>query len=679
MSTLYPHLFSPLQLGTVQIKNRLVMGSMHTGLEDDNQGLEKLTRFYEERALGGVGLIVTGGFAPNRTGWLVPFSGKLTSTSEVQHHRHMTERVHAAGAKVLLQILHAGRYSYHPLAVAPSDLKSPISKFKPWAMSERRILSTIEDFSRCAELAEKAGYDGVEIMGSEGYLINQFVAPKTNLRKDQWGGSFENRIRFPLQIVRELRKRVSGKFIIMFRISMVDLVENGSTIEETLRFAQQLEKAGVTVFNTGIGWHEARVPTIATSVPRGAFAWVARKLKESVRIPVVAVNRINTPELAERLLAEGYCDLVSMARPLLADAEFANKAFGNRAAEINTCIGCNQGCLDLIFQNQRATCLVNPMACYETEMVLQKTSAPKRIAVVGAGPAGLAAAITAAKRGHQVVLFEASSEIGGQFNLAKRIPGKEEFFETLRYFKTQIEICKIELRLNSRVSAADLSAGFEEVMVATGVTPRELKFPGFDRPQVVSYLDVLTGRVRVGDRVAIIGAGGIGFDVAEFLLVSEFRSVSPEPGDGVISHFLERWGVSQDPKIRGSLQPKKIAPPTRKIYLMQRKAGKLGAGLGKTTGWIHRTELADAGVEMLSQVAYQSFDEKGLHILEKGVSRVLEVDHVVICAGQEPRNQLATELKAIRQNVHVIGGAFEALELDAKKAILQGTKVALQI
>jgi 2,4-dienoyl-CoA reductase (NADPH2) len=686
MSTPYPNLFSPLNLGSVQLKNRLIMGSMHTGLEEEAKSLEKLTSFYEERARGGVSLIVTGGFAPNRTGWLVPFSGKLTNEREAHRHKLMTDRIHSAGARVLLQILHAGRYSYHPFAVAPSGLKSPISKFKPWAMSERRIKSTIEDFVSCSKHAQMAGYDGVEIMGSEGYLLNQFLAPKTNHRKDRWGGTLENRMRLPVEIVRRIREETGWDFIIMFRLSMVDLVDNGSTMEDTLRVAKELENAGVTVFNTGIGWHEARVPTIASSVPRGAFAWVARRLKETVKIPVVAVNRINTPEVAESLLIAGYCDLVSMARPLLADAEFANKAFENRASEINTCIGCNQGCLDLIFQNQRATCLVNPFACYETEMVLQKAVTLKRVAVVGAGPAGLAAAVTAARRGHQVVLFEAGSEIGGQFNLAKKIPGKSEFYETLRYFQKQIEIFKIDLRLGTRARAQDLLSEFDEVVIATGVTPRSLVLPGFEDSRVVSYIDVLAGKVAVGSRVAIIGAGGIGFDVAEFLIGPRTQSysdakleVNSEINESAISNFLQRWGVSHDANLPGALQAKRIEKSERKIYLMQRKFGKLGAGLGKTTGWIHRLELADAGVEMLSGVTYQRFDQQGLHIVLKETPRLLEVDHVVICAGQEPESSLFAELKEMGTNVHVVGGALEALELDAKKAILQGTQLALRI
>jgi 2,4-dienoyl-CoA reductase (NADPH2) len=672
MNKFYPNLFSNFKLGNLNLTNRIVMGSMHTGLEEESSSFEKLTRFYEERAAGGVGLIITGGFAPNRIGWLVPFSGKLTNDREVKRHRKMTDRVHSAGSKILLQILHAGRYSYHPFAVAPSSIKSPISKFKPWEMSENRIQSTLNDFVRCAQLARDAGYDGVEIMGSEGYLLNQFLAEKSNRRSDQWGGNFENRCRFPLEIVKRIRNKMGPDFVLMFRISMLDLVEKGSTIEETLSLAKKLELAGVTVFNTGIGWHEARVPTIATAVPRATFAWVTQKLKAHIQIPVVAVNRINTPDVAEKLLTDGCCDLVSMARPLLADAQFVNKAFRGAADEINTCIGCNQGCLDLIFQQKRATCLVNPRACYETEMPVKKVLGKKQIAVIGAGPAGLAFAVTAADRGHEVTIFDQAHEIGGQFNFAKIIPGKSEFYETLRYYQKQIELLKINLILGRPVSSADMELKkFDEIIVATGVRPRAIQIPGYDRPEVVSYTDVLSGKVKVGKRVGIIGAGGIGFDVAQFL--------SHESGETSVEDFLSHWGVSRDEKIRGSLVEKETTKSNRQIFLMQRKEGKLGAGLGKTTGWIHRAELLDSGVEMLSGVNYLKIDDQGLHLTQWEKEKVLKVDHIVICAGQEPENNLANELVSLNHNVHIIGGAFAASELDAKKAILQGTKLGLEI
>jgi 2,4-dienoyl-CoA reductase (NADPH2) len=560
-------------------------------------------------------------------------------------------------------------------------------------MSERKILSTIQDFVNCAALAQESGYDGVEIMGSEGYLLNQFLAEKTNKRRDKWGGNFENRSRFVLEIVRQTRERVGADFVIMYRISMLDLVENGSTIEETLKLAQKLEKLGVTVFNTGIGWHESRVPTIATSVPRASFAWVTQKLKSHVNIPVVAVNRINTPEVAEKLLNEGFCDMVSMARPFLADAQFVEKVARGGAAEVNTCIGCNQGCLDLVFQNKRATCLVNARACYETEMPVTATSLKKNIAVVGAGPAGLAFAVTAAERGHAVTLFDADKEIGGQFNYAKKIPGKAEFYETLRYFSKKIELLGVKLELGQRMTAENLVAKkFDEIIVATGVRPREVKVQGFESPKVISYVDVLSGKVEVGPRVAIIGAGGIGFDVAMYL--------THEKHERSVEEFLSRWGVSKDLKKPGAVQTRaevrarskaqenstEKSPevrsekkPTRQIFLMQRKVGKLGATLGKTTGWIHRTELADAGVEFLNGVSYVKFDEQGLHITLREKPNVLDVDHVVICAGQEVENKLGIELLALGQKSHIIGGAFEAAELDAKKAILQGTKLALEI
>jgi 2,4-dienoyl-CoA reductase (NADPH2) len=673
MSSQYPHIFTPLQVGSHTLKNRVIMGSMHTGLEEQRGSLDRLARFYEERARGGVSLIVTGGFAPNRRGWLVPFSGKLTNLWEVRKHSHLTERVHSAGAKILLQILHAGRYSYHPLAVSPSGIKSPISKFKPQKMSAHLVRSTIQDFASCAALAQKAGYDGVEIMGSEGYLINQFLAPKTNQRTDEWGGSVANRMRFALEIVKQTRKKVGSDFILMFRISLLDLVEKGSTLEEALQLAKALEEAGVSILNTGIGWHEARIPTIATSVPRANFTWVTAELKKHVKVPVVAVNRLNTPEIAEQVLKEGQADLISMARPLLADPELVNKAKRSAADEINTCIACNQGCLDLIFQNQRATCLVNPRACYELDFEMKPSAFNKKIAVVGAGPAGLSFAVTAAQRGHKVILFESGTEIGGQFNLAKKIPGKEEFQETLRYFKRQLELHKVELRLGVKATADILkNEKLDHVVVAAGVKPRTLDLPGFKSDKVISYLDLLSGRKQAGKRVAVIGAGGIGFDVSVFLLHQKQETLTP-------SQFRERWGVTQDATAIGGLSAKKIESPSREIYLLQRKSGKLGAGLGKTTGWIHRTELQDHGVRMIGGVTYHQLDNQGLHVSVGEKSEVLEVDTVVVCAGQTPETSLCDELKSQKISFDKIGGVLEASELDAKKAILQGTELGLRI
>lgn len=701
----YPHLFSPISLGNLRLKNRILMGSMHTGLEDSRDGMEKLATFYEERARGAVGLIVTGGFAPNKAGWLLPFSGKLTSKAEMRSHRALVSRVHAAGSPILLQILHAGRYAYHPFCVAPSPIKSPISKFTPWQMSDRTIRSTISDFARCAELAAEAGYDGVEIMASEGYLINEFMASYTNKRNDSWGGSAENRARFALEIVKEMRKRVGASFVVMFRLSLLDLVQGGSTAQEMINLGQGLADAGVTILNTGIGWHESRVPTIATQVPRAAFAWATRRLKDAVSIPVVAANRINTPEIAEELLRDKYADLVSMARPLLADPDFAVKAERGHSELINTCIGCNQGCLDLIFQRQRATCLVNPRACYETELKSLPAIQKKKIAVVGAGPAGLAFAVTAQARGHQVTLFEASNEIGGQFNLAKLIPGKKEFYETIRYYRHQIILSGVRLQLGHNVTSQELMAtgqgqqqtqgavesgvgGFDEVVLATGTRPREVNLPGEDGPALVSYADILSGRVQAKSRVAIIGAGGIGFDVAQFLCEekesnSQKNDFEHTPSIGVSSNshlgFLKRWGVSTDSAVDGSLTAKEILKPVRKIFLLQRKSSKFGQGLGKTTGWIHRIDLNECGVEMLGGVEYLKRDRDGLHIMHKGQNRRLEVDQIVVCAGQKEEDHLATELKAGGIRYHVIGGAAKAKELDARAAILEGTVLAQRI
>ncbi len=670
----YPKLFSPLSVGSLKLENRIVMGSMHTGLEDSGKYFHKLAAFYEERARGGVGLIITGGFSPNRSGWLVPLSGKLSRASEVKNHKILTEKVHQYPTKIFLQILHAGRYAYHPLAVAPSAIKSPISPFKPWTLSEKNIVLTIQDFATCAALAKEAGYDGVEIMGSEGYLINQFLAPKTNQRQDHWGGNFHNRIRFASEIVKQTRLKVGADFSLMFRISLMDLVENGSSPLEAIALAKVLEKDGVNVFNTGIGWHESKVPTIATMVPRAAFVWATKKLKENVGVPVVAANRINTPETAEKILSENSADLISMARPLLADAEFANKAKNSQSDQINTCIACNQGCLDLIFQRKRATCLVNPRACYETELPMHSVSIKKNIAVIGSGPAGLSFAVTAAQRGHKITLYDSQNEIGGQFNLAKKIPGKEEFTETLRYYKKQLELNHVEIILSTRIDPQQLlTMKFDEIVIATGTTPRKISFPGSDTQNVVSYTDVISGKITPGTKVAIIGAGGIGFDTAEFLTHDKNNS----PTD--LNEFLNYWGIDQNFEASGSLKLPNPAKSRRTIYLMQRKVGKFGASLGKTTGWIHRRKLRDAGVEMISQVEYQKLDSDGFHISVGKKERVLEVDQVIICAGQESESELIKSLKSYTKKFHVIGGALKASELDAKQAILDGTTLALKI
>ncbi len=674
MSHHYPQLFESIRIRNTTLKNRFVMGSMHTGLEDSFESLPKLARFYEERALGGVSLIITGGFAPNRRGWLVPLSGKMTNQSEVRAHKELTRRVHDAGAKIALQLLHAGRYSYHPLSAAPSRIKSPITPFTPFALSSRGIESTINDFANAAYLAQQAGYDGVEIMGSEGYLINQFLSPSTNKRTDEWGGSFENRIRFACEVVKETRNKVSNDFILIFRLSLLDLVPGASTTQEMIALGKRLEQLGVDVFNTGIGWHEARVPTIATTVPRAPFSWVTKKLKENVTIPVIAANRINTPEVAQKIIADGEADMVSLARPFLADAQFVNKAGQGEADQINTCIGCNQGCLDHVFRRQRATCLVNPLACHETERVVTATRNAKKIAVVGAGPAGLAFSLVAAQRGHHVVLFDRASEIGGLFNLAKKVPGKEEFYESIRYYKRQIELHRIELRLETQVTA-DLikTEHFDQVVIATGTDPRKVSVPGLQGAHVHSFAEVLEQKVTLGKTVAIVGAGGIGFDVAEFL-IHQGSTLSTDRDD-----YLSHWGVDMSGTVSGALVERKKHAPKRKIILMQRKAGKLGAGLGKTTGWIHRASLQDAGVEMLSQVEYVSFNDGKFEIKVKGKTRILDVDDVVICAGQVSNRSLYEDLVARGMKPQIIGGAKEARELDAKLAILDGTQVALEI
>lgn len=668
-STAYPHLFTPLDLGFTQLRNRVLMGSMHTGLEDRARDFPRLAAYFAERAAGGVGLIVTGGFAPNVVGWLKPFGGKLSWPWEVRPHRQVTRAVHDNGSKICLQLLHAGRYAYHPLSVAPSKLKAPINPFTPRALSARGVERHIADYARSARLAREAGYDGVEVMGSEGYLINEFIAPRTNQRTDRWGGDAAQRMQFAVEIVRRIREACGPDFIIIYRLSLVDLVPDGSNWAEIVQQAQAIEAAGATLINSGIGWHEARIPTIATSVPRGAFAAVTAKLKPHVRVPVIATNRINMPDVAERILAEGAADMVSLARPLLADPQWANKSRAGRPEAINTCIACNQACLDHVFENKTASCLVNPRAVHETELVYRPTTAPRRIAVVGAGPAGLACATVAAERGHAVTLFDAGSEIGGQFNVAKRIPGKEEFHETLRYFRHKLDETGVEVKLDTVADVAVL-AGFNAVVIATGITPRRVDFPGADHPKVVTYLDVLLGRVQVGEQVAIIGAGGIGFDVGEFL-VHEGPSSALDP-----ARWMAEWGVDPSFEGRGALAKPAPEAPARKVWLLQRSPGKPGARLGKTTGWIHRATLKAKGVSMLGGVAYLGVDDSGLRIRVDGQEQLLPVSHVVVCAGQEPRRDLHAALQAAGIHAQLIGGADVAAELDAKRAIDQGSRVA---
>ena len=668
----YPELLKPLDLGFTTLKNRVLMGSMHVGLEEVEHGFERMAAFYAERARGEVGLIVTGGISPNERGRPMPWGAKLTTEEEAEHHRLITAAVHAEGGKIALQILHFGRYAYHPDLVAPSAIQAPITPFAPHALTGEEVEQTIADFVNCAALAQSAGYDGVEVMGSEGYLINEFIAARTNQRDDEWGGSYENRIRLPLEIVRRTREAVGPNFIIIYRLSMLDLVEGGSTAEEVVQLAKAIEAAGATILNTGIGWHEARIPTIATSVPRAAFAWVTKRLKGEVSIPLVATNRINTPEVAEGLLAEGYCDMVSMARPLLADAAFVQKARENRADEINTCIGCNQACLDHTFAGKITSCLVNPRACHETELVIAPTESAKKIAVVGGGPAGLAFAVTAAERGHDVTLIDAASEVGGQFNIARKIPGKEEFGETLRYFRKQLELTGVTVRLNTRAEAETLAdEGFDEIILATGVSPRAPEIEGIDHPKTLSYLDVLRDEVPVGKTVAVIGAGGIGHDVSEYLVE---RHEAPS-----IDRFFRTWGVDPDYRTAGGRTAPQVEPAERQVFLMQRSTGKVGERLGRTTGWIHRAALKMHGVVTASGVAYRRIDDEGLHVTIDGADKTLPVDHVVICAGQEPLRDLQDDLIARGCSVHLIGGADVAAELDAKRAIDQGVRLAAAI
>ena len=673
----YPHLLSPLDLGFTTLRNRVVMGSMHTGLEDRRRRFPALAAFLAERARGGAGLLVTGGFAPNVEGWLAPFGATLATRGAGRAHRQVTGAVHAEGGKIALQILHAGRYGWSPLAVAPSRLRSPISPFTPRALTARGIDRQIRAFVRCAALAREAGYDGVEVMGSEGYLLNQFLAPRTNRRRDAWGGSPAHRQRLPVEIVERIRAAVGRDFILVYRLSVLDLVPDGSSWEETVALARAVERAGATFVNTGIGWHEARVPTIASSVPRAAFAWATARLRGTIGIPVCAANRINSPEVAERLLTEGSADLVSMARPLLADPELVRKAAEGRADEINTCIACNQACLDHVFAGRRASCLVNPRACRETELRLEPTARRKRVAVVGGGPAGLACATALAERGHNVELFEAAAEVGGQLDLARRIPGKEEYRETIRYFRRRLEVTGVRVHLSHRAHAAELVRGaYDEVVLATGVVPRDPRIPGQDHPKVLTYVDALQRRVPVGARVAVIGAGGIGFDVAEFLVQPDGAA---EPD---LAAWRREWGVADPEEARGGLVERRPGPPARRVWLLQRKATKPGAGLGRTTGWIHRAALAMKQVEVLAGVSYEGIDDRGLAIAlgpDRRERRLLEVDHVVLCTGQEPLRDLEAPLRAAGVKVHLVGGADQALELDAKRAIAQASRLAAAI
>ncbi len=652
------------------------MGSMHTGLEEEKNGIDRIATYYAERAKGGVGLIVTGGIAPNIQGWTGPFAARMSTKKHAKHHQKITKAVHAAGGKICMQILHAGRYGYHPFNVAPSKIKAPINRFTPFKLKESGIKRTIKDFVNCAKLSKIAGYDGVEIMGSEGYLINQFIAKRTNKRTDKWGGDYENRMRLPIELVKQTRAAVGKEFIIIYRLSMLDLVENGSSWEEVVQLGKEIEKAGATIINTGIGWHEARIPTIATSVPRAAFTWVTKKMKEELTIPLITSNRINMPETAEKVLAEGDADMISMARPFLADPEWVNKAKEERDDEINTCIGCNQACLDHVFQQKVASCLVNPRACHETELNYNPTSIKKKIAVIGAGPAGLAAATIAAQRGHTVTLFDAASEIGGQFNMAKQIPGKEEFYETIRYFNKQIELHNVKLKLNTKVSVEDLqNSDFDEIVVATGIKPRELKIEGINHSKVLSYIDVLKHKKPVGRRVAVIGAGGIGFDVSEYLS-HEGESTSQN-----IDAWLQEWGIDKTLEARSGIEgvkPQYEASP-REIFMFKRSKGKFGGNLGKTTGWIHRSTLKKKKVQFIGEVSYTKIDDQGLHYTQNEEQKILDVDNVVICAGQTPFKELYQPLLDLGKKVHVIGGADFASELDAKRAINQGARLAAKL
>jgi len=673
---LYPNLLKPLKVGNITLKNRVLMGSMHTGMEEESDGFENMAAYFAARARGGVGLIVTGGFAPNRAGWAMPFSEKLSTKKEAKKHQQITEAVHAEGGLICMQILHTGRYGYHPFVVSSSAIKSPITPFKPRALSSRGVLKSIKDYVHCASMAKEAGYDGVEVMGSEGYFIHQFISEHVNKRSDEWGGSFENRIRMALEIVRQTRAAVGPDFILIFRLSMLDLLEKGSTWEEVVVLAKALEEAGVSIINTGIGWHEARIPTIATMVPRACFTWVTAKLRSEVSVPLITSNRINTPEVAEAVLARGDADMISMARPFLADPEFVNKAVEGRGDEINTCIGCNQACLDHVFSRKRSSCLVNPQACHELDLIYQKKSQVKRVAVVGAGPAGLACATVAAECGHQVTLFDAADEIGGQFNIAKQIPGKEEFFETLRYFSRRLEVLNVALKLGKRVDLGIIKAGdFDEVVIATGVLPREPDIPGQEHAKVLTYLDVLRDKKEVGGRVAVIGAGGIGFDVCEFL------SHDGDESSVDVKAFLAKWGIDPENEVRGGVAgiTANTPKPKREITLLQRKTTRLGAGLGKTTGWIHRTSLKTKKIAMVPGAQYNQIDDEGLHYTLDGEDHVLPADTIVLCTGQVSLRDLHTELEKNGISSHLIGGADVAAELDAKRAINQGSRLAASL
>ena len=666
----YPHIFRPLKLGFTTLKNRVLMGSMHLGLEELPNGFARMAAFYAERARGGVALIVTGGIGPNKEGAVHASAATLTKESQLDDHKLITEAVHSEGGKICMQILHTGRYAFNDKQIAPSAIKAPINPYTPREITAEEIQEQIDDFVRCAALAQQAGYDGVEIMASEGYFLNQFIVSRTNKRDDEWGGAYSNRIRLPVEVVRRVRERVGREFIIIFRLSMLDLIENGSTYEEVVTLGKEVEHAGATIINTGIGWHEARIPTIATKVPRAAFAWVTAKVKRELSIPVITSNRINTPEVAETILQSGDADMVSMARPFLADPEFVLKAEQGRADEINSCIGCNQACLDHVFVGKLTSCLVNPRACHETEIVIKPTAKPRRLAVVGAGPAGMAFALTAAQCGHKVTLFDAADEIGGQLNLAKRVPGKQEFYETLRYFAKQLELSGVELKLKHEVTADDLNSGeFDQAILATGILPRVPAIEGIAHAKVLSYVDVIKG-AEVGKRVAVIGAGGIGFDICELL------THGCEDSSKDIKLFMQKWGVDMTLRARGGVTdvPKSVEKSPREVYLLQRKPGKVGAGLGKTTGWIHRADLKMKQVQMLSSCEYLKIDDEGLHLTVAGEPKLLEVDNIVICAGQESRRELRD---VVQIPLHIIGGADVAAELDAKRAIDQGVRLAI--